>query len=282
MLLPLESTLLTRARLEAIGGQSRSVILTFVNRARLDFATTWVAHVRRLGLTNWLVGATDAEALDRLLAQGVPCFDLHTNLPQGEWAWGSPQFHSLGPTKVRLIHSALEWNMQLVVTDIDALVLREPFAFMARWPDADFLTTSDHLSNTTNDDGLETQAADSAYNIGYMYFRPSALPLVREWLRVIEADPEVRWDQGEFNRLARIGRHNAAPGALLPPQPLSDPRLFRSYHGQVVGGVLPLALFCGGHSYFAARMPQRRNTEPYSVHTTFQCARLPSHNDAPT
>ena len=63
-------------------------------------------------------------------------------------------------------------------------MLRDPFPFMQRWPDAGFLTTSDHLGNTTDDDGLETHAAiHTAYNIGYMFFRPSALPLVDEWHR---------------------------------------------------------------------------------------------------
>jgi len=36
-----------------------------------------------------------------------------------------------------------------------------------------------------------------------MFFRPSALPLVSEWRKVIREQPKTRWDQGEFNRLAR-------------------------------------------------------------------------------
>src|SRR6056297_3568864 len=54
---------LTRERAEAVAGPHRQLILTFVNSVRLDFATTWVHHVRRIGLTNWLVGATDPQAL---------------------------------------------------------------------------------------------------------------------------------------------------------------------------------------------------------------------------
>jgi hypothetical protein len=38
-----------------------------------------------------------------------------------------------------------------------------------------------------------------------MFFRPSALPLVEEWRRVIREQPTKRWDQGEFNRVARMG-----------------------------------------------------------------------------
>ena len=63
-----------------------------------------------------------------------------------------------------------------------------------RYPGASFLTTSDHLSNTTADDGLEVRA-DSAYNIGYLFFRPSALPLVDAWLAKVLSDPTGSWDQ---------------------------------------------------------------------------------------
>ena len=45
--------------------------------------------------------------------------------------------------------------------------------YMARWPDAGFLTTSDHLGNTTDDDGLETHnGIHSAFNIGGRHTRP--------------------------------------------------------------------------------------------------------------
>lgn len=96
------------------------------------------------------------------------------------------------------------------------------------------------------------------------FFRKSALPLVAEWLRVVEADPTGSWDQSVFNQLARAGAD------FTRTRGLSDHRLFRAFHGRVVGGVLPLTLFCGGHNYFVAQMPQRRGLLPYSVHTTFQ------------
>ena len=122
-----------KERAQAVAGPNKQIILTFVNKIRLDFATTWVAHVRALGLTNWLVGATDRPALKALRKAGIACFDMSTNLPEGEWPWGSPSFKALGPHKIELIFKALSWGFELVITDIDALVLREPFAFMARW-----------------------------------------------------------------------------------------------------------------------------------------------------
>ena len=51
---------------------------------------------------------------------------------------------------------------------------------MAQLTEADILTSSDHLSNTTANGGLEPwPEAGSAFNIGIMLFRPSAQPLAK-------------------------------------------------------------------------------------------------------
>ena len=210
-----------------------------------------------------------------------------------------------------------------------------PFGYMNRWKDAGFLTTSDHLGNTTSDGGLEDhRGIHTAFNIGYMFFRKSALPLVQEWRQVIRSDPRNKWDQvhnlstsppllptslsshlstsphfsphlltslhisptsphisshlphisptsphisshlstspprcqGEFNRLARTEwKPHRSDG-------LSDQRLFWAYRNQVIGGVLPLSLFCGGHNYFVSQLAQRNGWKAYSIHTTYQYA----------
>ena len=196
---------------------------------------------------------------------------MRTGLPEAEWDWGSPTFKALGQHKVELVAKALVWNLEIVITDCDALVLREPFAYMARWPDAGYLTTSDCLGNTTgsNDGGLEDHGClSSAMNIGYMYFNVSAKPMVDAWLQALRRNPRGSWDQQTFNTLARVGLSTNANG-------LSDRRLFRSFGGRVVGGILPLALFAGGHNHFVSRMAWRKGVEPYSVHTTFQYGGAP-------
>ena len=275
------SSALTEERARAAAGAAGKLLLTFVNRVRLDFATTWVSHVRRLGMTNWLVGATDSKALRSLRRSGVPCFSMRTRLPEGEWAWGSPSFKALGQHKVELIHRTLRWGLELIITDVDALVLREPFAYMARWPDAGFLTTSDHLSNTSGaaDGGLEDRSATgagSAFNIGFMMFRKSAMPLVEEWRRRLRQDPNGRWDQGEFGSLVRRGGLRFSPPAAAATATTAPSRgIFWGYGGTVAGGVLPAALFCGGHHYFVSQLAQRSGWQPYSIHTTFQYGGAP-------
>lgn len=196
---------------------------------------------------------------------------MRTTLPTSEWDWGSRSFKALGQYKVELIYQAISWGLELIITDIDALVLRDPFPFVSKWPDAGFLTTTDYLTNST-ETGLESSAAfSSAFNIGYMLWRPSGLPLVIQWRERLRADPEGRWDQGEFNMLASPfrGKKSGLEGPAL-----SDPKLFRCASG-VIGGILPVGLFAGGHSYFVSQFARRAGIVPYSVHTTFQYGGAP-------
>lgn len=53
------------------------------------------------------------------------------------------------------------------------------------------------------------------------------------------------------------------------------PRLDRAYDGKLTMGVLSVALFCSGHTYFVQRMPELLGLEPYAVHTTFQYSGTP-------
>lgn len=87
----------------------------------------------------------------------------------------------------------------------------------------------------------------------------SARPLVHHWLLAVRRNPRTTWDQASFNTLARVGLSREAGG-------LSDRRLFRC-HGHIVGGILPVALFAGGHAHFVSRMAWRQRRAPYSVHS---------------
>lgn len=93
-----------------------------------------------------------------------------------------------------------------------------------------------------------------------MLFRNKSLPFVEEWIEVIEADDTI-WDQNAFNDLARRGQKIM----------IDDPKhYFLADHGKLNMGVLPVGLFCSGHTYFTQRLPETLGVEPYAVHATFQ------------
>ena len=78
---------------------------------------------------------------------------------------------------------------------------------------------------------------------------------VRVRVSVSPGRPPPHVCQGEFNRLARLEWN------FRDSTGLSDPALFHSYKNKVVGGVLPLALFSGGHNYFVSQFAQRNGWE---------------------
>jgi arabinosyltransferase len=90
-------------------------------------------------------------------------------------------------------------NVTVIISDVDTVWLRNPFSFFKRYPEADILTSSDALTFTHEDEGLEDpRRAGAAYNIGIMLFAPRSAAFAREWVAVIEADDNV-WDQNAFN-----------------------------------------------------------------------------------
>ena len=99
-----------------------------------------------------------------------------------------------------------------------------------------------------------------------MLFRRRALPLVKEWVGVLESDPTV-WDQTVFNRLAR---------EQLKPEAGSSEHYISIYRGTLRMGILPISLFASGHSFFIQRIAERRGLGlPYVVHATFQYSGTP-------
>lgn len=60
----------------------------------------------------------------------------------------------------------------MIIADVDVVWLRNPIPYFQRYPEADILTSSDHLANTVDDESLERwPEAASAANIGIMLFR---------------------------------------------------------------------------------------------------------------
>ena len=286
---------LTKELVRARCDKYNIILVTFVNAKRADYAYTWASHVQRLNLTNYLVGAMDTTALGLLNGRGIPAFDMESGLTTADFGWGTKNFRQLGLRKTELIVALLRAGADPILTDADALITRDPTPFVAPLlPEADILVTSDHLMSTTTDDGLELpeHAAVSKWNIGYFYIRHTALKAIVHWQQMCAADrrPPTRaasptsppplaspthlafsppstprplrcsdhptlWDQDLFKDVFKIGglRIGARHGV---PEALVKKRLFLGYNGTMAVGILPVATFCSGHTYFVQKMPQ--------------------------
>ena len=255
------------------------VMVTWANFHYLDFVENWVAHLRALGVSNFVVGAMDNKMLKALQERGIPCFAMNLNtLTLGDFGWGSPTFHKMGRQKIALISRFTDFGVDILLTDVDTAWERDPNEYVQR-PElrhADVLTSSDHLGTTLErgDDGLERwPQAGSAFNIGIMLFRATtaAKDFARTWQEAIDADPKY-WDQSAFNDLARKG----GTKPFVPPGEADGSkasRLFVGWEGRLTVGVLSVSLFASGHTGFVQRAFEPMGFErPYVVHATFQFA----------
>ncbi|KAK4752266.1 hypothetical protein SAY87_021064 [Trapa incisa] len=241
------------------------IIVTFGNFAFMDFILTWVKHLTDLDVSNLLVGAMDIKLLEALYWRGVPVFDMESHMSTIDVGWGSPTFHKMGREKVVLIDVILPFGVELLMCDTDMVWLKNPLPYLARYPEADVLTSSDLVVPTVADDSLDIwQQVPAAYNIGIFHWRPteSAKKLAREWKEMLLADDKI-WDQNGFNDIVR---------KQLGPSVDEDSRLVYAFDGNLKLGILPASIFCSGHTYFVQAMYEQLRLEPYAVHTTFQYA----------
>jgi len=71
---------LSVARIKAHCDSHNIILITFVNSKRANYAYTWAAHLMRLRLTNYMVGAMDGEALVKLTKRNITTFDMAAGL----------------------------------------------------------------------------------------------------------------------------------------------------------------------------------------------------------
>jgi hypothetical protein len=60
-----------------------------------------------------------------------------------------------GRKKIKLVQLFTEMNLTVIISDVDTVWMRNPFEYFKRYPEADVLTSSDYLSWTHEDEGLE-------------------------------------------------------------------------------------------------------------------------------
>ena len=213
----------SEALVRRVARRDGGVAVTFANDGMYDFVVNWCEHADEIGITNYLVGAMDESLYGRLRKIGVNAWLMGSkNIDDDEVAkdfgWGSKNFHKMGRDKIRLVHELTKTGFDVIVTDVDAVWLRDPFPFLRRYPKADALVSIDNLRNHTSvvatqanhavdGEGLEHSACGGNKNIGIMWFRSTegSQSFTQEWLNKLESN-DKDWDQVVFNKLVDAGR----------------------------------------------------------------------------
>ena len=278
------STGITRALIREVAVDD-VVIVTWANHHYRDFAQFWVARLRALNLTNFMVGAMDEELHAYLVSDGVPTWHMgskgiDSKAVKRDFGWGSRTF-TRWVDKIRLVRDFTRAGVDALISDVDVAWLRDPIPLFRRYPQADILVSTDQLRSeilldparqrphlSPDGEGLEFHPCHAAMNIGMMWFRGTegSRAITEEWVRRIEANDDV-WDQNAFNDLIREG--DACGGTP------DGTGIALAYGGRVRVGVLPVAQFSNGHTFHVQRTHSEIGLDPYAVHNTFQFGGTP-------
>eukprot|EP00955_Chlamydomonas_euryale_P108672 365865-Chlamydomonas_euryale.AAC.15 len=87
-----------RQRVHALA-QGGYIMITWANHHYLDFAKSWVHHVKKAGVTGYMVGAMDDEMLRKLYDADIQTWRMDTGISKEDLGWGSPNFHKMVGTQ---------------------------------------------------------------------------------------------------------------------------------------------------------------------------------------
>jgi hypothetical protein len=128
------SPLLKRA---AVVGRERIALVTFVaGRRYRSLCLNHIRHLRRAGISNYVLVALDAFSLRRLQADAEPVLDatqLVNGIPEaGADRFGSRAFFAINGARYRALLAMLQAGISLFQLDLDVVVLRDPSEWLAR------------------------------------------------------------------------------------------------------------------------------------------------------
>lgn len=231
-------------------------------------------HLHTLGIFWYAVMATSREAYDTLLQKGVNTFlAVDGDIQQDAIPWGSPMFNKLSAQHIQALATIAEYGFTVFYSDTDAAWLRDPSPFIQGQTAVDIALSSDGLRPSPGTTALTLEEpagfSHSNLNIGMMLVRPTpnAIALLRFWYDELTArNPNNDLDQVVFARLVRRSATLTEPtGAPLPQ------RTWKGWGRNVSIGVLPIAYFSSGHTYFVGQWFHREGEGalPYLMHATF-------------
>ncbi|KAJ1620557.1 nucleotide-diphospho-sugar transferase-domain-containing protein [Pavlovales sp. CCMP2436] len=276
---------LNRQFVESVWSEQHELVVSFSNGNGMDMALNLWKSATAAGVKHMAFGAMDPEGVRLMSAAGMPCFPMRGAAKGGSEAigWGGAAFKNLGVRKITLLIDLLELGVNVILLDADTVLLKDPLPYLRQWPDADVLASTDHLTNTTADLGLEElDAGHSHWNVGLFYLKASAVHFAHAWRELLIKKPHW-WDQHAFGWLLRQGvsGDGKGPGNGGPNGPgwdlkgdktgLSDRRLFRCFtNHSLVCGTLPVVSFANGHVGLVQRLHAKLERPLYFVHATHQ------------
>ncbi|KAG1654663.1 hypothetical protein FOA52_003820 [Chlamydomonas sp. UWO 241] len=232
----------------------------------------WVQHLKKLGVTYWIVGATDSKTSE-YLASGDgkhPCFkfwegdqDANTN---GEYKYGSDHYRQATWRKVTVVEKIVDWGFNVLHSDVDAVWFRDPLPYMLgpHLENIDVAVSTDLIStnNPEGDEGLELGGHKHVnLNTGVYFVKPTpgGKHFMANWA-------ELRKTKTGDND--QTGLYGYVRGT---PDQREGPRMIAMRDGKVPVnlGLLSVGMLLNGYSYFIPQLHIAKKVNPLGAHMTW-------------
>mmetsp|Transcript_11756 Transcript_11756/g.19120 ORF Transcript_11756/g.19120 Transcript_11756/m.19120 type:complete len:863 (-) Transcript_11756:211-2799(-) len=237
-------------RLAQLVSNEKNIAVVTANKGMHDLLINWLCYLRRLGLTNFLVFSVDPAHAQQLAAMGIPVVSqrnvtLNAASRNKFRFWGTVEYQKLILERTRFVHRVLQLGFNVLLGDIDAVWLKDPFPS---------LRPSD-----TDDFDIAGQRDTDSLCGGFLYLRNTRT--TRDlWSSLHAEHEELVRDAVERGRL----RKEEDSEQLILEQYLKNKK-FPSLKIRE----LDHDLFPHGQAYFENKTPQTKGIEPIVVHNNY-------------
>lgn len=280
---------LLKRRHRVLRNGDRAVIMAVVNYQFRGFALNWICHLERVGATNYLLIAEDDDVAHFLRFKGVPVYYPRHHAIRDHYGRAShaaanaaPEFGHAGfagvvAYKSLFLTDVLDAGYSALVSDVDIVALREPFAAL----DADGALDVDLAIQT---DSCHPSGHFEDLNSGFFYARPTAegkafarrvnelmlggrTDYVRQQVALNRAAREFEPQQFAMldafcaDRCQKLGQARAC---LFDATATALPAAER-----IAIKVLDVATFPSGRAYYHWRVHEERGVEPAIIHNNW-------------
>lgn len=180
----------------------------------------WLDSVRRAGVSNYVIVALTKELLPWCSERGARCH-LREARPSAAQAGGGAN-HATSSVKYAVLLDFVRLGYAPLLSDVDVLTLRDPFAYLHRDADLEAMSDGwDEASAYGESYGVEDPSMGwsrwsaatrrASFNSGLFFLRANARTL--EFLEAVDdrLAKEATWDQTAFNEAASLLPHGDKP-----------------------------------------------------------------------
>lgn len=221
-----------------------------------DMLANWLCFVKELPhLRNYVILTDSRAQADRLVRQGHPVFVMQHNVDaRGSLDYGTVAYKQFILERTRSVLYILRFGYNVLLADVDAVWLEDPFAYM-RDADVDIFG--------------QLEAKGENLCGGFLYLK-STEPVFELWYTITTMFDKVVKQMAEE---MRTKREDEMPKFLKFYEHLHEQRylnaLLRQNETKVVVKHLSVLQFPNGRDYFDRRKPQKKNVRPIVIHNNY-------------